>query len=123
MSLSRKEFLRRGVATLGEALLNPAHLFGGTGEGGAGVAEPRNDRCLAQRGGCFSCLESCPEEAITLEPGSGVRIDRERCTGCGRCVDICPVTPKALAIAPAAKRPPVAAAGQVNPEERGGERG
>jgi Pyruvate/2-oxoacid:ferredoxin oxidoreductase delta subunit len=96
MNLSRKEFLRRGLRSLGEALLDPATLVPQE----ASVAVARNDRCLAQRGGCFSCLESCPEEAIALELGSGVRIDPERCTGCGSCVAICPVTPKALAITP-----------------------
>lgn len=101
MNLSRKEFLRRGLRSLGEALLDPASLV----REDEGVAVARNDRCLARRGGCFSCLDSCPEEAITLEPGSGVRIDWERCTGCGGCVAICPVTPKALAIvaAPSSK--------------------
>ena len=96
MTLSRKEFLRRGLRSLGEALLNPATLV----RQNAGVAVARNDRCLAQRGGCFSCLESCPEGAIALELGSGVRIDQERCTGCGSCVAICPVTPKALTVTP-----------------------
>jgi Pyruvate/2-oxoacid:ferredoxin oxidoreductase delta subunit len=97
MKLTRKQFLRRGLASLGEALLDPAALV----REDAGVAVTHNERCLAQRGGCFSCLESCPEEAISLELGCGVRIDRERCTGCGSCVDICPVTPKALTVTPA----------------------
>ncbi|HEY6873659.1 MAG TPA: 4Fe-4S binding protein [Geobacteraceae bacterium] len=103
MNLSRKEFLRRGLRSLGEALLDPATLV----RQDAGVAVACDDRCLARRGGCFSCLDRCPEGAITLEPGSGVGIDRERCTGCGACVAVCPVTPKALAIvsAPSTKRP------------------
>lgn len=63
-----------------------------------GVAVSCNDRCLAQRGGCFSCLESCPEEAISIELGRGIRIDAEKCTGCGSCVAICPVSPKALVV-------------------------
>jgi NAD-dependent dihydropyrimidine dehydrogenase PreA subunit len=100
MNLSRKEFLRRGLRSLGEALLDPATLVRQDAGVVVAVAVARNDRCLAQRGGCFSCLESCPQEAIALGLGSGVRIDEERCTGCGSCVAICPVTPKALAVTP-----------------------
>jgi NAD-dependent dihydropyrimidine dehydrogenase PreA subunit len=85
---------------LGEALLDPATLVRQDAGVVVAVAVARNDRCLAQRGGCFSCLESCPQEAIALGLGSGVRIDEERCTGCGSCVAICPVTPKALAVTP-----------------------
>lgn len=106
MTLSRKAFFRQGLIFLGEALLNPARLAVPDAAAPAplpspGVARACNDRCLAQRGGCFSCLESCPEEAIGIALGRGIRIDRERCTGCGICAAICPVTPKALEIVPA----------------------
>ena len=37
---------------------------------------------------CGTCVDSCPEQAISLRnPG---RIDRDKCTGCGRCATVCP---------------------------------
>jgi len=38
--------------------------------------------------GCFDCEKVCPEEAV-LNRGD-VRIDRSRCTRCGKCADVCP---------------------------------
>ncbi|MFW5912048.1 MAG: DUF362 domain-containing protein [Candidatus Hadarchaeota archaeon] len=38
---------------------------------------------------CGTCVENCPEEAITLEANSAV-IDREKCIGCGMCIAVCP---------------------------------
>lgn len=46
--------------------------------------------------GCLHCVEPacaavCPEEAISKRESDGlVRVDRERCTGCGVCMDACP---------------------------------
>jgi Fe-S-cluster-containing dehydrogenase component len=43
--------------------------------------------------GCESraCLESCPCEALAVEPRRGtVRVDADRCSGCGACVSACP---------------------------------
>jgi len=38
------------------------------------------------------CIGACPSEAISQEERKGfVRIDRERCTACGACVDACPI--------------------------------
>ncbi len=42
-------------------------------------------RCIGAR----DCLGACPEGALSLTPG-GMRIDRRRCTLCGKCVDSCP---------------------------------
>lgn len=56
-----------------------------------GIAQADNAFCLAQRGGCFTCLERCPEEAIAIEPGEGIRIDTGRCKGCGACEYGCPL--------------------------------
>ena len=39
--------------------------------------------------GCGSCVEACPVEAIKLENEKAV-IDEEECTECGVCVDECP---------------------------------
>lgn len=46
---------------------------------------------------CFQCdnppcLSVCPVDAISKDPETGiVRIDEETCTGCGACIDECPV--------------------------------
>jgi pyruvate formate lyase activating enzyme len=42
-------------------------------------------RCI----GAKDCIEACPEDALTLTP-DGMKIDRGRCTVCGRCQDACP---------------------------------
>jgi len=49
-------------------------------------------------GGCFTCSERCPEGAIEITWGSGVRVDPERCTGCGTCEGNCPVQPPAIRV-------------------------
>jgi pyruvate formate lyase activating enzyme len=38
--------------------------------------------------GCFDCEEACPEGAILRAKEE--RIDRLKCTRCGRCADVCP---------------------------------
>jgi pyruvate formate lyase activating enzyme len=45
------------------------------------------NRCI----GCRSCLEVCPNQALTLST-SGMAIHRERCAGCGSCAAECPST-------------------------------
>jgi Fe-S-cluster-containing dehydrogenase component len=37
-----------------------------------------------------SCMAACPTGAIRVAE-VGVRVDLERCTGCGKCVDACPI--------------------------------
>ncbi len=37
---------------------------------------------------CATCLYECPAGAIHMGPGGAV-IDREQCTGCGRCSEHC----------------------------------
>ena len=39
--------------------------------------------------GCGECVELCPVEAITLESEKAV-IDQENCTDCAACVAECP---------------------------------
>jgi ferredoxin len=115
MSLSRKEFFKQGVFSLGERLLKAgetirnmpqstvrlaeeiepaaAHLHNANG-----VARVNAVFCLAINCGCFSCVERCDTQAISVVMGEGIRIDEACCTGCGTCEYVCPVTPKAVTI-------------------------
>ncbi len=45
------------------------------------------NRCI----GCKSCLDVCPQQALTLSE-SGMAIDRTLCDGCGECAEECPST-------------------------------
>lgn len=54
------------------------------------------DACLARRDvACQSCGESCPENAIRFRARLGgpflPDLDEELCTGCGACLQVCPV--------------------------------
>ena len=40
--------------------------------------------------GCGACVEVCPVEAIAALVDGKARVDEELCTGCGACVDACP---------------------------------
>ncbi len=48
------------------------------------MAHSINDECVA----CGTCLEECPEEAIT--EGDIYVIDTAKCTDCASCVEVCP---------------------------------
>jgi ferredoxin len=115
MSLTRKEFLRQGFFSLGKTALDIAETLKGETVGepvpaseASEAPEPRpdmlaesfNERCLARNCGCFACVERCEPQAIMVVPGEGIRIDGERCTGCGMCEYVCPVVPKAVALIP-----------------------
>lgn len=39
--------------------------------------------------GCGLCVDVCPVEAIDLDDDKA-RVDVEKCVDCGRCVDECP---------------------------------
>ena len=39
--------------------------------------------------GCEKCVEVCPVEAISMEDGIAV-VDSDECIECGACVDECP---------------------------------
>lgn len=39
--------------------------------------------------GCQSCIENCPQHALTLTP-DGIVCDKERCIVCGKCAEVCP---------------------------------
>lgn len=108
MTLSRKEFLTRGLMAFGRELVREAQ--GEAPVAGSGPAPEvfgpllvDNRRCLAQRGGCFSCLDHCPQEAISIRLGVGIGIDPARCDGCGDCATLCPVEPKVITMQPVAE--------------------
>jgi len=52
-------------------------------------AQPQVHWLANQCIGCKTCLEVCPEGALSFG-ADGNRIDRDRCTGCGRCAEACP---------------------------------
>ena len=40
--------------------------------------------------GCGTCVEECPVGAIALDDQEVARIDDQECIRCGRCHDVCP---------------------------------
>ena len=40
--------------------------------------------------GCGSCVDSCPLDAIEMQDDVAV-VDEDTCSECGACVDSCPV--------------------------------
>ena len=115
MSISRKEFFRQGLFSLGKTALDLAENLKGRlpvvpvdPEGATPLSEPRpdmraeafNERCLARTHGCSACVERCKPVAIKLIPGVGVRINPQFCNGCGECEYVCPVEPKAIVLIP-----------------------
>jgi ferredoxin len=45
---------------------------------------------ITQCTGCGECLEACPMEAIFTDDRDYFFIDPDVCTDCGTCADICP---------------------------------
>ncbi|WP_406657221.1 4Fe-4S binding protein [Methanolobus sp. ZRKC2] len=41
--------------------------------------------------GCGVCVDSCPVEAISMNSEDLAVVDPETCVDCGDCVEICPV--------------------------------
>jgi ferredoxin len=41
--------------------------------------------------GCGQCVDSCPVEAISMNDNDIAVVDPDTCVDCGDCVDICPV--------------------------------
>jgi Fe-S-cluster-containing hydrogenase component 2 len=39
---------------------------------------------------CGTCVENCPEEAITMGDNDMPVIDKEKCNECATCVENCP---------------------------------
>lgn len=40
--------------------------------------------------GCGACVDVCPVEAITLNDDAKACVNADECTDCGACVDECP---------------------------------
>lgn len=115
MNISRKDFFRKSLLSLGEAVCSVGNALKASGDsvpavpdaaefvatpGENRMAVARNEYCLAKNSGCFACVERCESQAIRLIPGVGVRINVQLCTGCGTCEYVCPVTPKAIRMQP-----------------------
>lgn len=113
MNITRKQFFRQGLLSLGRTALDLADTLKSVQAGGilqlpeAGmsgepdpdrVACPDNQHCLARSCGCLACVERCEAGAILLVPGQGIRVDHAACTGCGTCAYVCPVSPKAVTL-------------------------
>ncbi len=41
--------------------------------------------------GCGTCVDECPVEAISLNDKDIAVVNADECTECGACVDACPV--------------------------------
>jgi ferredoxin len=134
MNISRKDFFRKSLLSLGEALCSASNVLKSPAEPAIAVPDmadfvptPReefmavahNDFCLARNSGCFACMERCEPGAIKLIPGVGVRINPQLCTGCGSCEYICPVTPKAVRMQPRTAIPTPSADYSKLPPEKG----
>lgn len=117
MNLSRKDFFKKGLFSLAETVGTAAGMLKSSPaaepvpeapdefvptERADMLAVADNRHCLAKNCGCFACSDRCEFGAVTVVPGQGIRVDVERCTGCGTCEYVCPVTPKAVFMAPRA---------------------
>lgn len=41
--------------------------------------------------GCGACVQTCPEGAVTIGDDGKAEVDQEKCKNCGRCVEVCPM--------------------------------
>ncbi|WP_437662419.1 4Fe-4S dicluster domain-containing protein [Sorangium sp. So ce1182] len=77
--------------------------------GGAGGALPSGavprlapHACIAIESFCSVCVERCPAEgALVMELGRP-KLTEDRCTGCGRCVEVCPAPVNGFSVVPRA---------------------
>jgi Pyruvate/2-oxoacid:ferredoxin oxidoreductase delta subunit len=111
MNISRKEFFRHGLLSLGKTALEIAGTISPETIGTAAdnpeavpacdphpdlFAEPLNEHCLTKSNGCSECIARCEPVAIKLISGVGIRINPRLCNGCSCCEYVCPATPKAI---------------------------
>lgn len=52
------------------------------------VPKVKQDDCIA----CGTCIENCPENAISRVKNNKALVNEELCIGCGECVAFCPVS-------------------------------
>jgi ferredoxin len=115
MNISRKDFFKKSLFSLGEAVCSVSGVLPRSSEPVITLpdttdfvstpheeltAVAHNDTCLAKNSGCFACMEHCEPDALKLIPGVGIRINQQLCNGCGSCEYVCPVTPKAVRLQP-----------------------
>ena len=66
---------------------------------------------------CEHCVLVCPTEAIKGGKGEVKRIDQEKCSKCGTCLEVCPPQYKAvIKVSPVSKLPPSPADKEVSTE-------
>lgn len=132
MNISRKDFFKKSLFSLGEAVCSVSDVLKTSVESSPMVPDPadfvstprddllavaHNDSCLAKNCGCFACVERCEARAIRLIPGVGVRINSQLCTGCGACEYVCPVTPKAVKMQLRNTSQPISTNAAIPPEK------
>ena len=98
--LSRRAFLF-GLSELtpreAEVSLPPPRRAAAVPRDDAAVARLLPTACLAFRGTpCTSCVERCPVPGALRLVGERPTIDRDRCDGCGECIDVCPAPVPAI---------------------------
>jgi ferredoxin-type protein NapG len=69
-----------------------------------GTARVDERRCLTFHGQkCDACWRACPiAGAITLDAAGAVRVDSQKCVGCGLCEAVCPTEPTSIRVIPRA---------------------
>jgi len=56
-----------------------------------------NPYTIADCNHCGLCVDPCPENALAIEPGPTVVVDRVACTSCDVCIEVCPFDSTPLA--------------------------
>jgi ferredoxin len=51
------------------------------------TAVVNRDECVS----CGTCVDECPEEAITLDDEEIAVVNKKKCTECGTCIKHCPL--------------------------------
>lgn len=62
--------------------------------------------CLAHQGGfCSICSEHCPEAGAIVVTLGKPQVVADLCSGCRKCLDVCPAPQKAVFLVPKQARP------------------